>query len=78
MITVNVKDREIYFEDRNEFHTIEGGEFHLEHSLHSIAMKEFRSSVIWMTLVFGSRATSYGNIRLVNMESSLESINLTG
>lgn len=40
MITVNVKDREIYFEDRNEFHTIEGGEFHLEHSLHSITKWE--------------------------------------
>lgn len=40
MITVNVKDREIYFEDKNEFHEIKGGEFHLEHSLHSISKWE--------------------------------------
>lgn len=40
MITINVKDREIYLDDKDEFHEIKGGEFHLEHSLHSITKWE--------------------------------------
>ena len=40
MITVNVKDREIYLDDKDEFHEIKGGEFHLEHSLYSISKWE--------------------------------------
>lgn len=40
MFVLNLKSREVYDEHTNSFHIIEGGTFHLEHSLYAISKWE--------------------------------------